>query len=377
MEETATIFSDETALRDFIHGRGHGVKGLADRAVPKVPQKYVRPPHERIVEHARRGPTPPHLYDQLHQPISLKALLDGSDDDREVVVDKIVRAAEALGYFQVVDHGVPIELLEAVKCSIHEFFQQRAEEKLVHSTGKIATYRTSYVSEKEPVWDWRDSLTLSYTNDAEAMENWPTVCKEIMLEYMKASSKMSATLVEALLGKLGGTVDERRFEGLTGHKVVHMNYYPPCPNPELTTGTRCHSDKSLITALLQDRVGGLSVKAATDVYGVKKGDWIDVPPVEGALVINVGDVMQILSNGRYKSPEHRVRTSRNSSRISVAVFTNPVMSENIGPLPQTITEANGVAFYREFVYKDYLVNYVTTVHTGKRPLDFAEIDNHA
>uniref|UniRef100_A0A7N1A600 Fe2OG dioxygenase domain-containing protein n=1 Tax=Kalanchoe fedtschenkoi TaxID=63787 RepID=A0A7N1A600_KALFE len=151
-----------------------------------------------------------------------------------------------------------------------------------------------------------------------------------------------------------------------------MSYYPPCPNLELTVGNRCHSDKSTLSTLLQDGVGGLSVKVAKDTDGLKKGEWIEVPPINGALVIIVGDILQILSNGRYVSVEHRVRTTKISSRVSIAVFTNPILSEKIGPLPLAVKD--DVAFYREVSYLDYLVS---TAHTGRRPLDFVENNNPA
>ncbi|XWS10260.1 hypothetical protein CRYUN_Cryun39dG0060200 [Craigia yunnanensis] len=91
--------------------------------------------------------------------------------------------------------------------------------------------------------------------------------------------------------------------------MVNMNFYPICPNPELTVGVRRHSDMGTLTILLQDGIGGFYVKVPEDVDMKKKGEWVEIPPVPGALVINIGDMFQILSNGRYKSAEHRIRTT--------------------------------------------------------------------
>ncbi|RHN74549.1 putative oxoglutarate/iron-dependent dioxygenase, isopenicillin N synthase [Medicago truncatula] len=71
-----------------------------------------------------------------------------------------------------------------------------------------------------------------------------------------------------------------------------MNYYPACPNPDLTVGAGQHTDTGSITVLLQDGVGGLHVKVEDD-NDVGQGEWLEIPPIPGALVINVGDALQV------------------------------------------------------------------------------------
>ncbi|KAL5813223.1 hypothetical protein ACOSQ3_028173 [Xanthoceras sorbifolium] len=89
-----------------------------------------------------------------------------------------------------------------------------------------------------------------------------------------------------------------KIDALIGMKMVNMNFYPICPDPELTVGVRRHSNLGALTVLLQDGIGGLYVKVEEDIEGVaKKGEWVEIPPIDGALVINVGDTLQILSNG--------------------------------------------------------------------------------
>ncbi|XVE52902.1 hypothetical protein DITRI_Ditri02bG0161400 [Diplodiscus trichospermus] len=150
-----------------------------------------------------------------------------------------------------------------------------------------------------------------------------------------------------------------------------MNFYPTCPNPELTVGVGGHSDMDTLTILLQDGIGGLYVKVPEDVDMEKKGEWVEIPPVPGAWVINIGDMLQILSNGRYESAEHRVCTTSTKSRVAIPIFTSPPATQKIAPLPHLV-EKDGVALYREFVFSDYMNSFFGNAHDGNKSLEFAK-----
>lgn len=104
---------------------------------------------------------------------------------------------------------------------------------------------------------------------------------------------MVRRLLEILFGNLGVKLDDSRVESLIGLKMVNMNFYPACPNPELTVGVGRHSDMGTVTVLLQDGIGGLHVKVEEDMFAGTKEEWIEIPPCPGALVINVGDALQV------------------------------------------------------------------------------------
>jgi feruloyl-CoA ortho-hydroxylase len=125
------------------------------------------------------------------------------------------------------------------------------------------------------------------------MINIFTVVRDVALEYLRTSIKMVRKVLEILIGKLGVTLDDSKIDGLIGLKLVNMNFYPTCPNPELTVGVGRHSDMGILTVLLQDDIGGLYVKMEDEMDGKRKGDWLEIPPVPGALVINVGDTLQV------------------------------------------------------------------------------------
>ncbi|KAB1669069.1 hypothetical protein ES319_1Z078700v1 [Gossypium barbadense] len=260
----APSFDNETSLINFDVRDGNGVKGTVDLGISKVPQAYIQPPAEQInKKHASKCP------------------------DHDEVVNQIVRAVETLGFFQVVNHGVPIELLDSLKQTAHNFFGLPPERKSV------------YRKEVSP----------------------SPLVKDVALQYLKTSHEMVRKLLEALLGNLGAELDDSKIDGFIGKKMVNMNFYLTCPNPELTISVRHHSNMDTLTILLQDGIGGLYIKVPQDVNMEKKGEWVEIPPISGALIINISDMLQIWSNGRYKSAEHIVHTTSTKSRVSIPIFT--------------------------------------------------------
>ncbi|KAK3217725.1 hypothetical protein Dsin_011695 [Dipteronia sinensis] len=181
---------------------------------------------------------------------------------------------------------------------------------------------------------------------------------------------MVRKLPEVLMENLGVKPSNSKIDSLIGLNMVNMNFYPTCPNSELTVGMGCRSDISAIIVLLQDGIGRLYVKVEEDIEDVgKKGEWMEISPIYSALVINVGDALQ----GCSKSVEHRVRTTSNKSIVSISVFTMPKPTEKIGPLPELV-ERDGAQF-RELIFQDYMSNFFSNAQDGKKSLHFAQVNN--
>ena len=184
---------------------------------------------------------------------------------------------------------------------------------------------------------------------------------------MKKVELVTKRLLEALLKRLGvKEIDKTTEYKLMASPILSLNYYPCCPSPELTAGVGRHSDVSTITILLQDDTSGLYVRGTTE------DSWIHVPPVNGALVINIGDVLQIMSNDKYKSIEHRVIANRSRNRVAIPFFVNPGSDATIGPLPEVLASGE-TPIYKHVVFSDYFKHFFSKGHDGKKTVEFAKI----
>lgn len=184
---------------------------------------------------------------------------------------------------------------------------------------------------------------------------------------MKRADLVIRRLLDVLLKRLNvRDIDKTKEYMLMGELRLNLIYYPCCPNPELTAGVGRHSDISTITVLLQDETGGLYVR------GTREDSWIHVPPVKGALIINIGDVLQILSNDQYKSIEHRAFANKSKNRISIPIFVNPGPDAIIGPLPEVL-ESGEKPMYKHVVFSDYFKHFFSKTHDGKTAIEFAKI----
>ncbi|BAT98825.1 hypothetical protein VIGAN_10017300 [Vigna angularis var. angularis] len=140
-------------------------------------------------------------------------------------------------------------------------------------------------------------------------------------------------------------------------QAIRINYYPPCPQPENVLGLKSHTDASALTILLQgNEVEGLQLK--------KDGTWLPVHPLPNAFMVFIGDVLEVVTNGIYKSIEHRAVVNSMKERFSIATFSGAEWNGNIGPAPSLVTPETP-ALFKTIGIADFYKGYLSPEHQGK------------
>ncbi|KAG8362924.1 hypothetical protein BUALT_BualtUnG0023400 [Buddleja alternifolia] len=237
--------------------------------------------------------------------IDLSRLAESSES-RISTVKAISSACELWGFFRIVNHGIDVSLIAEMLEVAEEFFDLSLMEKMKYSTEDVMS--PEYL---EHIWELTMKIG-SAISEGLGLDNG----------YIKKS-----------FGK--------------GFQILAANYYPPCPEPEKTLGLAAHSDHGALTILMQNCVNGLQVK--------HNDQWLLLT------------MYLILSNGKYKSVEHRATVNAQKTTISVAVGHGPELSTVIGPATQLVDPTKEIQ-YQPTVYKDYIRLQQTTTIRGKTAL---------
>ncbi|KAG0448029.1 hypothetical protein HPP92_028031, partial [Vanilla planifolia] len=276
----------------------------------EIPVQFVWPEEDK--------PTPD-THEELHVPL---IDLGGFNSDQPEVAAEVVRqvgvACAEHGFFQVVNHGVPYELVSEAQRCMESFFSMPLceKERAKRKPGESCGYASSFTGRFSSKLPWKETLSFSFSPFSSIVLDYfigalgeefrqfgwvpfsrtSTSClrRETGTFLRAGVSGILRGNERALVEDNGDVGDEPRdrsstFQGffLSNESIMRLNYYPPCQKPELTLGTGPHCDPTSLTILHQDDVGGLQV--FTD------GRWRTIAPKTNAFVVNIGDTLMASS----------------------------------------------------------------------------------
>nr|ABM74187.1 1-aminocyclopropane-1-carboxylate oxidase [Tripidium arundinaceum] len=299
----------------------------------------------------------------LSFPIIDMGLLGG--EERPAAMELLRDACENWGFFEILNHGISTELMDEVEKLTKDHYKRVREQRFLEFASKTLKDAEGVKAEN---LDWESTFFVRHLPESNIAEipDLDDEYRRVMKRFAGELEALAERLLDLLCENLG--LDKgylaRAFRGPSkgtptfGTKV---SSYPPCPRPDLVNGLRAHTDAGGIILLFQDdRVGGLQL--------LKDGEWVDVPPMRHSIVVNLGDQLEVITNGRYKSVMHRVVAQPDGNRMSIASFYNPGSDAVIFPAPELVkVEEAAAETYPRFVFEDYMKLYVRHKFEAKEP----------
>ncbi|MGQ0824250.1 MAG: isopenicillin N synthase family dioxygenase [Actinomycetota bacterium] len=307
--------------------------------------------------------------------IDVSALVSGQAALARVAAE-IDAACRDVGFFAVVGHGVDAALCERLDRTAREFFalEPAEKEQIAMSHGghawrgwfPLGGELTSGVPDrKEGIYfgaeEAADGRPLRGPN---LFPTRPAQLRDAVLEFCAAMTDLGHAITRGMALGLGLDSDWFARE-LTGDPTIlfRIFHYPP-EHAGAGWGVAEHTDYGLLTILMQDRAGGLEVRG--------REGWTDVAPIPDAFVCNLGDMLERMTGGRYRSTPHRVRNRSDRGRLSFPFFFDPAWDARVRPIPQAAVPSDTAAdrwdgaSVHEFggTYGEYLLAKVAKVFPG-------------
>ncbi|CAA7014885.1 unnamed protein product [Microthlaspi erraticum] len=274
---------------------------------------------------------------------------------------------------ELVNHGIDPSFLDRLKSEIQDFFNLPMEEKkkFWQNPNEMEGFGQAFVLSEDQKLDWAD---LFFVIVQPVHLRKPHLFPKLPLPFRDTLEMYSAevkNIAKNLIAKMAKTllIKTEEIEETFGDDMfqsMRMNYYPPCPQPDKVVGLTPHSDAVGLTILLQvTEVEGLQIK--------KDGTWFFVKPLPNAFIVNVGDVLEIVTNGTYRSMEHRAVVNAEKERLSIATFHNPGLNKEVAPAKSLVEKQRKGANFRSLKTKDYLKGLFSRELYGKSYLDAMRI----
>ncbi|XP_031280203.1 flavanone 3-dioxygenase 3 [Pistacia vera] len=339
-------------------------KSAQEMGLPYVPECYKIPSSHRPIL------TP----ETVDMPVINFARLRQSEEQRSMVIKELGNACRHMGFFQIVNHGICQYILDEALSSAFDFFKLPAEEKVKFMSNDVykpVRYGTSLKDRIDKIQFWRVFLK----HYAHPLDDWidswpqnPPNYRYVIGHYCVEVRKLALELMGAITESLGIVPTYLAKKINEGMQVMTVNCYPPCPQPDIALGLPPHSDYSCFTILLQSSPG-------LQILDSKNGKWKSVPEVHGALEVHIGDHIEVLSKGIYKSVVHRATLNSKRTRISLASLHSLELEEKIETAKELVDEQNPKR-YKESSVKDFL-NFISKndIGEGKSFMDTLKMKN--
>jgi len=290
--------------------------------------------------------------------IDLSAICAGGPDT--ATVDAIQRACSEVGFFYLINHGVRADLVTELMTQARVFFALPEADKREllldqRMRGYLPLYYRSYEGEERAGTSHQEGFWIGYDTVPDRLRpldgpnQWPSALPRLrltMLAYLDALEELSQRMLRLFAGALEFPVDTLLANFTRPTSRLKLNHYPLQQNPvsENNIGVVPHSDSGCFTILWQDDNGGLEVQN-------QQGDWVEAPPLADSFVVNIGNILQYWSNGRFSSTPHRVINRHGGDRYSIPFFVNPDFDTVIRPLADSVD-----AGFDAFEYGKYQVD---------------------
>ncbi|MEV0382559.1 2-oxoglutarate and iron-dependent oxygenase domain-containing protein [Nonomuraea sp. NPDC050643] len=273
--------------------------------------------------------------------IDVSPLLTGAGPSagKRAVAGRIGAACRETGFFYVAGHGVPPELIERLDAAARRFFALPEEVKDEIAMERGGRAWRGFFPVGDELTSGRPDLKEGVYFGAEEPPGpvplhgpnlFPAQVPELrdaVLAYLRTMTEVGQAVMAGIALSLGLEEDYFR-TGYTADPTIlfRIFHYPPSPPDDPDTwGVGEHTDYGLLTLLLQDANGGLQVRTSTG--------WTEAPPVPGTFVCNIGDMLDKLTGGQYRSTPHRVRNRSGNERLSFPFFFDPGWDSEVPPLP--------------------------------------------
>ncbi|BBN00738.1 protein MpDOXC6 [Marchantia polymorpha subsp. ruderalis] len=304
--------------------------------------------------------------------------LTGSEGpEREKLCKELAKACEEWGFFQVINHGIDESLLKRAQKVYTDFFYLPAEEKmkiLIPDDCIEGWKHPTLTASSELLKNISGSKTAEYVNSVwlpdlpQHREKWPTsppALQPTIVEFVHEAKGLHEKILTMIAEGLGLESDAFVKRFLAPRVSVRSNFYPLRSEEKSEGFVHPHSDVSGTTLLLSDMVAGLEVK--------KDDSWVQVEPRPNGFVVNVGDLVEILSNGKLRSVLHRGLPNLTMERLSIACFYMANNDAVIAPVEELLDDEHPPK-YRSIRFEDYFKAFLAKGNLLKRGLAQVKID---